>query len=318
MKDLGGWICDENYQIYSPVLPQRFSLYVYDREPMLCAYAVEITRISIAAFETLNERRLDKNSRSIGWFLIERYYAAFFAAHAVMRMMGSGCGPVGRLQGLSVIRVANLWAAPAPSSYSAGLHKFRFDNISSTFFADSISGSPHESFWRLFDSALNDISVAVLSSKVNLSLDTLSRQAVSNKLDQLRQNLSYLSSGNAIWLTAVRNSINYDHKFAAWYPYEGRQKYYRELYKHSDSWKKDSMEIELSSYEGEDLMRFQATCNFILAICRETIEEMSRRCSSGQSFHQSGALAYFNLAHRAAKPSAVHVAAPTSNPAWAH
>ena len=221
-----------------------------------------------------------------------------FSRPCAYEMMGSGCGPIGKSQSISVIRVANLWAAEAPTSYAPGLHRFRFDVNASLFSADTLAASPHEAFWRLFDKSLKEISAGALDSRISLSIDTITRQAVSTKLDQLRKNLSFMNNSGASWLTQVRNSINYDHEFSAWYPYEGRQKYCKNLYKQVDSWKQNAMEIELSSYEGEELMRFQATCNFILAICRETIEEMSDRCSNGHSFHQSGALAYFNLTHR--------------------
>jgi hypothetical protein len=53
-KDLGGWICDEEFQVYSPVESNMFVLHVDNSGPLLKAYATGINRIAIAAFETVS------------------------------------------------------------------------------------------------------------------------------------------------------------------------------------------------------------------------------------------------------------------------
>ncbi len=295
LKDIGGWICDENYQIYDPVATSGFSLHVFSIEPMCEAFAAEVTRIATAAFETMNHRRIDESSKSVAWILIEHYYAAFFAAHALLRMTGLGCGPIGKSQTTSIMRVASGWGVHTPKTMSGGLYQFCFSAQTTTFSGTAMSGSPHEGFWVLFDSRLKEISSAVLNPSTALTLDTASRQSVSTKLDELRRNLNYLNAGKASWLTQIRNSINYDHRLATWYPYTGRQKYYDDLRARFGAWQGAAMDVDLSSYGAEDLLRFQSTCNFILAMCRESIEEMSLRCSAGKSFHQFGALAFLNM-----------------------
>ena len=60
-------------------------------------------------------------------------------------------------------------------------------------------------------------------------------------------------------------------------------------------WKDESSGIDLISYEGRELRRFQATCNFIIALFRETAVDMANRCTTGRSFLGFGALAVLNL-----------------------
>jgi hypothetical protein len=53
-KDIGGWICDEEFQVYSEVRAAEFTLNMSEPEELLEAYAAEVNRIAIASFETMN------------------------------------------------------------------------------------------------------------------------------------------------------------------------------------------------------------------------------------------------------------------------
>jgi hypothetical protein len=52
LKGVGGLICDEEYQIYSPISPTSFTLSFTDPEPFLQAFAGDINRIGSASIET--------------------------------------------------------------------------------------------------------------------------------------------------------------------------------------------------------------------------------------------------------------------------
>ena len=97
------------------------------------------------------------------------------------------------------------------------------------------------------------------------TVDVQTRQAVAAKLAQIQSNLSWSGAPQAAWLTYVRNGINYDHKWSAWWPYSGRPKYYDRLGGRNSSWRDDPLDIELS--EDRDMLRYQATCNFLISAC---------------------------------------------------
>ena len=305
VKELAGWLCDEDYQIYSAVTSGSFSLTVSDRRALLSAFATEVNRISTASFETLAQLRLTWPSKSVAWPLIQRYYAAFFAAHATLRMLGGGCGTFGRAQTSSVLKVGRAWGVDVPTSLNGGLYRFQYGNSESGFDASCLAGSPHEAFWCLYDSKIVSIRDSLLSGNSHVALTQDQRQVVAVKLGQLHDNLTYLrTSRSAGWLTHVRNAINYDQKFSTWWPYTDRPKYYDRLAV-LDADLNSAFDIDLVPQDGEDLARFQATCNFVIALCQENIRDMSQRCSIGKSFLQYGGYAYLQLSDQAGIKSRV-------------
>jgi hypothetical protein len=297
LKGIGGWICDEEYQVYTPVTRTSFVLSFGDGESLLDAFAGDINRIGSASFESaVGIVRTNPLRKSTAWLIIKTYYSAFFSAHALLRMFGESCTPIKREQVNSIEKVANLFGTSPPSPMTCGLYHLRCDMKANKIFGASLSGSPHEVFWKLFHGRVLQLSNDVLS----LSTESLvNRQLASAKFSELAANLSLASAGSGRWLSTIRNAVNYDQKYATWYPYSGEQKYQNRLFEKVSEWNGDPMEIDLTSHQEKDLRRFQATCNFIIAVFRSSAVEMSRRCSAGRSFHEYGTLACLNLANRA-------------------
>jgi len=298
MKGLAGWICDKEFQIYSPIGSDSFSLHVTDCEPVIRAFAGDINRIAIAPFETItfiiSSRALP---RSAAWLIIKTYYAAFFAAHALVRMLGTSCILLTREQRDAVAKIADLYGYPSDKALWGGLYTLTFDATARRLAVHrlrSLKSGPHEAFWGMFRDLVKARSNEVLKI-VGMTLGD--RQLVSMKLDELVANLSFGSSHDGQWLSAVRNEVNYEQKFGTWFPYAGQKRYSQELFGRIDEWKSDPIAIDLVSHEGRDLRRFQATCNFIVSLCRVVIADMARRCPSGadKSFHSYGSLALLNL-----------------------
>lgn len=299
LKGIGGWICDEEYQIYQPLTELGFVLTVSTIDPLLEAYASEITKIATASFETPdNIVRSPTFPRSAAWLIIKTYYSAFFAAHAFLRMLGTSCGPLDREHIKAISTVADIFGNASPKPLPSGLYRLKFSTASQELqgaYSKSISAGPHEAFWSIFYEFINKLSSEVLT----VTVDTLAnRQAVSIKLTELASNLSFGSNGKGRWLSTVRNAVNYSMKHSVWYPYGARKGYYDELFDRKADWRKDPMTLDLTSHTGMDLRRFQVTCNFIVGMLRDSIVEMSRRCSNGRSFHSYGSLAFLNLSER--------------------
>ena len=124
------------------------------------------------------------------------------------------------------------------------------------------------------------------------------RQLASTKLSELAANLCFASSPKGSWLSAIRNAVNYQQRFATWFPYADQRTYYGQLSERLTEWKQDPEGIDLVSHDGKDLRRFQSTCNFIIALCHATIFDMKARCSAGDSFHTYRSLAFLNLLHK--------------------
>ena len=296
IKGIDGWICDEEYQIYAPVTATSFVLNVANPEPLLEAYASEINRIAVASFETPDSVvRLSTFPKSTAWLVIKTYYAAFFAAHAFIRMLGTSCSILDREQINSIAKVASLYNNASSQPMRGGLYRMAFNPIASQLegvHIKTVAAGPHEAFWLVFQERIDRLSSEVLTTGV----DTLAnRQLVSSKLSELASNLSFASSGKGRWLSVIRNSVNYQQKYSTWYPYAEQKPYYQQLFNKKSEWKADPMELDLTSHAGKDLRRFQVTCNFIVGMLRTSIAEMVRRCSVGKSFHTYGSTAFLNL-----------------------
>lgn len=292
-KGLGGWICDEDYQIYKSLTPTSFVLNFSDHEPLLGAFAADINRIAVASFETINGiTKSAKFPKSTAWLVIQTYYAAFFAAHALMRMFGSSCAPIEREQIKSITRIADLYGNLPSKPMTGGLYHLQCDTNASELNGQSVAGSPHEEFWRVFHERTVRLSSEVLTG----TTDTLAnRQLASTKLSELADNLCFASAARGRWLSTMRNAVNYSQKHATWYPYADQKKYYAQLFDKASEWKVDPLDLDLTSHDGKELRRFQSTCSFLISALRESILEMARRCSAGKSFHAYGSLAFLNL-----------------------
>lgn len=296
IKGVDGWICDEEYQIYAPVTATSFVLNVANPEPLLEAYASEINRIAVAGFETPDSIvQLSTFPKSTAWLVIKTYYAAFFAAHAFIRMLGTSCSPLDREQINSIAKVASLYNNASSQPMRGGLYLMTFNPIASQLegvHIKTVAAGPHEAFWRVFQERIDRLSSEVLTTGV----DTIgNRQLVSSKLSELASNLSFASTGKGRWLSVIRNSVNYQQKHSTWYPYAEQKPYYKQLFDKKSEWKADPMELDLTSHAGKELRRFQVTCNFIVGMLRTSIAEMVRRCSVGKSFHTYGSTAFLNL-----------------------
>jgi hypothetical protein len=98
----------------------------------------------------------------------------------------------------------------------------------------------------------------------------------------------------------MRNQVNYSQKLSVWHPYSNQSPYCRSLFDRVNEWKDEPSDIDLASYEGKELRTFQATCNFIVALFRETAIDMAGRCTLGRSFLDFGSLAILNLLNQGA------------------
>jgi hypothetical protein len=296
-KGLGGLICDESYQIYLPTTPTSFVLTFADSPPLLAAFAGDISRLGSASFETaINVTKSRALPKSMAWLIVQTYYSAFFSAHAFLRMLGESCTPIEREQVKSLQRVATLFSNAPTSPITSGLYHLICDAKSKEIRGSALIGSPHEVFWRLFYDRMRRLSQDALV----VSTESLAnRQLVSGKFSELAENLCFQSAPRGRWLSTVRNSVNYGQKWATWYPYSGQQKYYEHLHEKTSEWNGDPLDLELSSHGDKDLRRFQATCNFIVALFRSLTEDMAERCTDGRSFHHFGSLACLSLAARA-------------------
>lgn len=297
-KDLRNWLAGENYQIYSQSSADEFSTSFSEKAPFLGALAADVNRMASAAYESIIQaKRSDTFPRSTAWMIIKSYYASFFAAHAITRMIGRSLVTLDFAHVRSVNKIASLfgmWTEDVRPGYFAceflrGTQKADWRRV------DSSLGGVHERFWSYFESIIRGISAELLSIKAGMVAEN---QQVSVKLAELADNLCYRSSTRGTWLSSVRNRVNYRHEFGAWYPYRGQNPSGTVEERLVNDWLADPMSLNLTSHNDRELRRFQATCAFIIATCRELAADMAERCPVGRSFQHYGWLAIARIAQQ--------------------
>jgi hypothetical protein len=295
-RGLAAWIGDESFQIYAPIAKEAAVLSFTDTSHVVAAFAGDCTRMVSASLESaidiVPSERLPK---SVGWLIIRVYYSAFFAAHAILRMLGYSLSQLEAVHARAVTDVADLFGMSNGVTLAKGFYTIRCDTSAKTLTltkAVSTDGS-HSAMWRVFHDALTEVTNALLAG----SAPSTPVQQVASKLTEVQNALCYGSNaGRGSWLSEVRNRTNYRHEYGAWHPYSDRLEYYDRLHTVFRQWEGDPMSINVWGQAGRDLQRFAEVSAFIVGFCRVMSEDMARRCPKGDSFHRTGGLAILSLA----------------------
>src|SRR5260370_1800137 len=202
LKGLAGWILDEEYQIYSPLQPDSFSLTVSSPEKLLSSFAADINRCSMASFESVNSvTKNDILPRSTAWLVIKTYYAAFFAAHAISRILGTSFLQFEKTHCNSVNSIANLFGMTNGQKVTRGYHECIYNFSQKELSCKRVkseSGGIHEAFWGTIYVLLQSLSNRVISTASGTAANN---QQVSVKLSEFPENLGRGATGKGNWLS---------------------------------------------------------------------------------------------------------------------
>jgi hypothetical protein len=294
-KGLSGWICDREFQIYDDPLDESFTLEVSEPTKLLRSFAADISRPALAAFETINQiSRSDLLPKSAAWLVIKSYYASYFAAHAIIRMLGTSFLHITKQELNAVNKVAGIFGKQS-SLTTSGYFVCRFasrDNKLICTRNEKGAGANHETFWVFFVDQIKTLRDEILNAQLG-SASTNKLAAI--KLTELHESLCRTPAWKGNWLSYIRNEVNYKQRLGVWYPYREVRSFYETLFERCGSWEDDAETIDLVRDEGHSLKDFQRTCAFMVSLCRELVQDMAYRCPSGKSFHVSGALGFINL-----------------------
>ncbi|HET6233333.1 MAG TPA: hypothetical protein VFE05_24870 [Longimicrobiaceae bacterium] len=288
-RGLAAWVAHGEYQIYDPLKPGTAILRFTLAKQITTALAADCSRMSAAAFESLEG--LEASTvlpKAGGWLLIRSYYAAFFAAHALLRMFSRSCTQLDTTALRSLHSVAELYGTRGAVTLNVAQYGCIVDTPGKLISIEQRSGGgggSHGAMWSMFAELLCFLRTSILQS----SAVTPAAQQVAAKLIELEQILTHngRSSGGS-WLSQVRNSANYQLAFGVWFPYHARPKHPENLFALLDLWKCDPLSINVWSSGGRDLQMFMEGCMLIVAICRAMSADMAGRCPKGKSFHKFG------------------------------
>src|ERR1017187_2527989 len=124
-KPAGGmpvWIANGNYQIYAPIAVNSALLSVATLDDVIAAMAADCARFTTAAIESI-EGIAQQGSfpKSVAWLTIRSYYASFYAAHAILRVLGVSCTQFDASQTAHINDTADAFGMAAGTRLQGGL-----------------------------------------------------------------------------------------------------------------------------------------------------------------------------------------------------
>jgi hypothetical protein len=277
----------------------KFCLSIHDSEQLLRALAYDIDRLAAASFETMHSVKRDSVfPKSFGWLIIKCYYAAFFSAHAILRILGISCSQLDTVHVNRVNEIATIYNCDNGKKIKSGYYRCHLlvgENSSlDCSNLKSRGGGSHELFWKLFRDELSSLGAKIMSSSLH---PTEESQPVYVKIDEIRQNLCLHGCNGGNWLSSIRNTVNYKHELDAWFPSPKKAKDIADnLYRIQEYWLTDPLNIPLEQNGLKDkLPIFMKTCSFIVGLCRVMLQDMERRCQSGRSYLTYGSIQLLNM-----------------------
>ena len=230
-QSLKVWLTDGNYYLNNN--PPSLSIFVNNSEDFKKSISVDAFRLTMHAAQTLFE--LEKASAYLkftSWQVIQTYYAAFFAAHALLRFFGKSFSHLesGHVNFLKQRCASEAGYTPdIPSTYYLIEYNAFDNNISFNRFGES-----HKDLWKCFNTLIKDISNSALTLRAS---------------EQRKQNLSqiFASMSEAIccrcryqggnWLSVKRNDVNYKSMHGVWFPFSKSVPNFNAIFRKMRDWR---------------------------------------------------------------------------------
>ncbi|TNZ65346.1 hypothetical protein CGK42_24295, partial [Vibrio parahaemolyticus] len=88
----------------------EFKLKIYDLNDLYISFAFDINRMATSSFESIHGIEPNQNfPKSIGWLVVRLYYAAYYAAHAILRLFGISCSQFDQQESRVITEIAKVW-----------------------------------------------------------------------------------------------------------------------------------------------------------------------------------------------------------------
>jgi len=244
-------------------------------DPIANAIAGDVSRFSCAAFQSIVPLETELLERDrVAWCMIKLYYSAFYAGHAILRMVGESCSNFDKthIDRLSVMGQA--FGKVPTFGITTGMYRCVVNPDGTTLTwspARGGKGGPHQAFWGTFGDTLGRLSDAILRGP----LSRPNALAVADKIDTLRRIASSNNAHFHHWLSVLRNEVQYRHGQGVWYP-SSLKKHDREyLSRLCSAWITNPEKIPAPSTGAGTLVQFAVACTLIISFCRVLLVRIS-------------------------------------------
>ena len=260
---------------------------------MLSAFAFDSSRMCCAALESmLAISQVEELPRSTAWTIIQVYYAAFFAAHGLLRMFGIMCLQMDAVSMSAFDKIASAFSCLPGNGFEKGFYICSYDATNKTINfkkSSAVKKGSHEVLWEVFATKIRDMADKLLRrSQIYMP--------AAMKLTELEENLRDYGLSDGSWLSHVRNLVNYRHEYGTWFPYKNGYSSPKRFFEMLASWRSDPLGLQLHHRSKVHLETHIASCVMIVSLCRCVALEMKQKCPKGRSFHSHGCVALMHQA----------------------
>lgn len=252
------WLMDGSYNVINA--PPLLSLHCQGDEEIKKSLSLDAFRFSTHAAQTVYELQKSTAYSSLtSWRVIQTYYAAYYAAHAILRFFGKSFSHLesGHVKFLRERCTSEAAFNPSlPISYYLLTYNPEDKRINFLKCDES-----HKDLWKNFGALLREISNACLTLRASNSR----QQDLSNKFSDLADALTLrgkLSSSN--WLSVVRNEVNYKSLHGTWFPFSKSTPSFDTLMAKVKDWRNCSYDFENPNLIRANLERFFITSFIII------------------------------------------------------
>jgi len=252
------WLMDGDSYVNNT--PPLMSLHTTNPELYKDALSFDAFRFASNAAQTLKElEQSSAYSKVTSWRVIKTYYAAFFAAHATMRIFGRSFSS---LSDAHAQHLANrcLTEAGYTPNLPSGYYLISINNKDISF---KKYKSSHECFWTCYSDLCKFISLESLK----LSHPKSKREDIQNYFDNISSALT--NNGRKPkpnWLSNVRNDVNYSSEYGVWYPFNTKTPDHNNLFGTFRNWRSGNLSINSPHLVKNDIERFYHTAFSVIDI----------------------------------------------------
>ncbi len=252
------WLIDGNYYINTQ--SSNFSIFVQSPDEIKRALSLDAFRFAQHSAQTVYElEKTNAYTKFTSWRIIKLYYAAFFAAHSVLRFFGKSFSHLEYGHTNFVSERAKTEAGYDPNLNSS-YYLLSFDYLNQNILFKNYKKS-HQDLWKCFSELLYKISIDVLSVRASENRREAFSQTLSVILDMLRDR-GRCNSGN--WLSVVRNEVNYKSMRDAWFPFSKTTLTFDDLMGKTNKWRDGRCDFSHPNLAKTEMEKFFITAFFII------------------------------------------------------
>lgn len=232
--------------------------------------AADCVRYGINALQSLHAIRSSTCFPKLGaWQIIQAYYAAFFAAHSILRLFGQPFSNLELGHSRQICDRAKIEMGYDNVRLQKGNYLGKYDsNFHTVQF--SYKRDSHKDLWATYVNFLDEISMEVLTvSGLRQDIADISNELTA--IAELLRKSGAVPQGN--WLSLVRNEVNYKAPADSWFPFSKNPTTSRSFFDSLNTMRNGSFHAVDCVGQKTELERFLATCLLVVQLTNKLLED---------------------------------------------